>query len=413
MIIELFFNAIKKMRNNKCSIILAMVGIVVSTFVVLMIFTLSNVSKNIIIPYLTYKYPVLNTLTCRIEGGGEYSMTTDEIHQIENSEIPYIKEIIYQTDFSVSCNITDNECVQMYGVYKKPVSIKIIEGRFLSEQEATNDECFNVIISDVLAKKIFNNTENILNKTIEIHMDNNCIYQIRIIGVYKKLNEYSDTQVIYGSFDTVSKISGKIKPYKITGFSVNVSDISKADNVKFNISQVLNNRYISSSEYRYNIMTCDVLESSNTLVNLISTILIILSSIIFFVSAISIRNVILTIMQSYVRQIGISKAIGASENIICVEYLFQGIIIAFSGSIVGFVSSQLTIKILNNKMDSIALFIDKHYKMPFIYEANLNLYLTGVQSTLAFLFAIVIVIICCYNPVKKMAKMNVVDALRY
>lgn len=412
MIIELFLFAVRKMRNNRCSINLAMIGIAVSTFVILMVFTLSNASKNMLISYLTYKYPVLNTLTCRIEGGEEYAIETDEIIHIDNLSLTYVENVVYQTDFFMGCSVKDNHRVQVVGAYNKPVSIKIVEGRFLYTQESVSDNCFNIVISDGLAKKIFKNEESALNKTIEIRMDNNCTYQLNVIGIYENLYESSEMQVIYGSFDTVSVISGDIKPYKILGFSVNVSDISKVEDVKSYISTFLNNRYRNSSEYKYNIMVCDVLKSSNVLINLLSTVLIIFSGIMFVVSGISIRNVILTIMQSYVHQIGIKKAIGASENIICLEYLIPGIIITLAGSAVGFASSMLAIYILNSRMDSILAFIGENYDVPFVYSMNLKLYLSGTQSVVTFLFALVIVIICCYTPVKKMANMSVVDALR-
>ncbi len=412
MIIGLVFDAVKKLIRNKWCTILATIGIIVSTFVIFIIFTLSNVSKNVLISYLTYKYPVLNTLTCKVEGGNEYSMTTDEMYQIDNSKLDYVKDIVYQSDFSVECRISDNVAGQLYGAYKQPVSIKITEGRFLLKQESTSENCFNIVISDELKKNIFKDYENVLNSVIEIEMDNNCTYQMKIVGVYKSVNEYTDTQVVYGSFNTISRLSGRIKPYTISKFSVIVSNISKINNVKLSISSILNNRYQNSLEYKYNIMVCDVLESSKSLINLFSVLLILFSSIIFFVSAISIRNVILTIMQSYIHQIGIKKAIGASEKIICLEYLIQGIIIALAGSITGFVLFLLSINILNNNISEISIFIDEYYGMPFINQTNLKLYLTNMQFILAYSFAIVVVIICCYNPVRKMAAMKVVDAIK-
>ena len=412
MTLQLVYYAAKKIVRNFRSVVLAMIGIIVSVCVMFSIFICSNLSKKIVLELLIIKSPGISEITCRIKSDEKYQLTLNELINLEDRKSDTIEQIIFQSESQIGGKFNFYDFpASIRGIYGKPLEINMLEGDFLSSEESINTNCANVIIDCVTATTLFGSIETALYKDIDFVDDKGNIYSFCISGVYENNNDqYS--HVCYISFGTYNNYLGINSPVHISSFKAVIKDYNKLSETKFYLGNFLKSRFHEEGKYDYGVMAADMTKSVDMLVNLISGILIICSLIIFIVSGISVRNVIISIMKSYRREIGIKKAMGASERIISMEYLFQGIIISLTGTILGFGIMISVITLFNNNPGFILTCINKIFDFHFGEEFSLKLYVSNVQILIIMLFSVATVIICCNGPIRESAKMNVVDSIR-
>lgn len=412
MMMQILYNTFCKLRKSWRYIFLASIGVTISICVMHAIFICSNYAKFAVLRLLTYDNPSISTVTCRIEGEEDFSMKLSELNSLNCKENDLINSILFQSDHSIFCSdSSENMSFQLIGVYGQPLKTKMTVNSFFSHEESLHNECNNIIIHDSAAQKLFGSAENAIGQSIVMIAMNDIQREFCIRGVYENTNSDENSSIAYISFAAFCSMQGQTEPYLISKFQVLPTDLTNITNTKLYISSILRDRYPKSEQYSYKVMVADVVNNINMIVNLVSVLLIFCSLVIFFVSGISIRNMVISIMNTYVREIGIKKSIGASETVIFTEYLMLGIIIALFGAFFGFLISFAIIRIINENMTAICDFLVNSTQMIIFEGGTEKLYLSPLQLVVSLFFSVGVVIICCYQPIHKSASMKIVDAL--
>ncbi len=119
-----------------------------------------------------------------------------------------------------------------------------------------------------------------------------------------------------------------------------------------------------------------------------------IAAISLVVGGIGIMNIMLVSVTERTKEIGIRKALGATYEMIVVQFLIEAVTISIAGGLIGILLGVILAKII-----------------PLI--VGMNTVITATPIVGSFLFSVAIGLIFGLYPAQKAAKLNPIDALHY
>ncbi|MDK2899175.1 MAG: putative transport system permease protein [Patescibacteria group bacterium] len=220
-------------------------------------------------------------------------------------------------------------------------NLKIKDGQFLSD----NINKKTAVIGGQLSINIFG-TESSIGKIITIRGQ-----QFTVIGILKRTNN----PVNYNSIDFDNAVIINFSDGK--GLNSGVAQIQqiniKADNVS-NLNDINDklNKAISAShkgEKDFSVLIGDqILKPTSTLFRSITGVIVAVAAISLIVGGIGIMNIMLVTVAERTREIGIRKALGATNSDISWQFLIESLAISISGGIIGYISGYIIAFFISN-----------------------------------------------------------------
>ncbi|MDW5287514.1 ABC transporter permease [Formosa sp. PL04] len=345
---ESFAFAINALRNNKLRTFLSLLGVTIGIFSIIAVLAavdsldqsiksqLSGLDKNTI--YLT-KYSFGPTEVPRWQRDN-YPQTENDDYEFINREIPNIKSsayiifgnsetIKYQDNAISNVNVTPAS----YGIYEIE-DLKIGEGRFYSESESSTGAPV-VVIGAELAENLFGNEEP-LGKEVRMYGR-----KVTVIGVLKKVGSSlfdSPDEKAYLPANFVRQftnggsdgIPGAITIKPETG--VDIDAFEQILKQKFRVYRGLkadepDNFFVN----KLSGMT-DAIDNIIGVMNLAGWII---SGFSLLVGGFGIANIMFVSVKERTNLIGIQKSLGAKNRFILFQFLFEAIILAVIGGVIG------------------------------------------------------------------------------
>jgi putative ABC transport system permease protein len=214
-------------------------------------------------------------------------------------------------------------------------SFAIAQGRFLSKTDLQK-QTRSVVLGYTMAERLFE-SDPAIGKSIRIND-----ISFDVIGVLEKKGsnlglDYDDA-VIIPITTLSSRITGRTSPYGIQVSFIAISAVDQASmqTAQFQITNLLRLRHRITGDDDFYINSQDtLLNIANTITGALTLMLAAIASISLLVGGIGIMNIMLVSVRERTHEIGLRKAIGASQGDILVQFLIEAIILSVAGGLVG------------------------------------------------------------------------------
>lgn len=196
---------------------------------------------------------------------------------------------------------------------------------------------------------------------------------------------------------------------KLTGQSnisliyLRIENVKDAESIASTIQNAINENHGRKDFATATTMT-SILETVQSITGLLQVVLVGIASIALVVASIGIMNTMLTSVMERTREIGIMKAIGATNLDIMSIFIFEGMLLSSVGGIIGIIlgvfGSQGLTLILNNVMTMGP-------------SMNLTPIITISSVVLAVTVSLIVGVLSSLYPAWKAARMSPIEAVRY
>lgn len=407
----LFFENIKmaidSIFSNVLRSILTMLGIIIGVAAVITILAVGNGATEVITD--TFADVGATTVTLSAddtdnEVSGE-ALTLDDLDVLRESidEINYISPLV-RLGGQVTIDGDSSKSVIMEAANldtqytTQTMSSQLVAGRYLNEQEIEQGADVVVIDAD-LAQEAFNRTD-VVGETIRIVSEDTPL-DLRIVGVTEGM--YGDLQ---GEFDTSELPSFVSIPYTtvnnylpnqstIEEVHILVNDTDQIESVSQQAVRLLELRHDAVGSNVYSAQNLlNALDQVNNVLDLFIQFIAAVAAIALLVGGIGVMNIMLVSVTERTQEIGTRKALGATTNMILLQFLIEAVLLSVIGGIIGLLIGAGLSSILGNVLNIV----------PQITFGNVAAVLV-FSTAIGVFFGI--------YPAKRAADLNPIDALRY
>jgi len=209
-------------------------------------------------------------------------------------------------------------------------NLDVLAGRFFDDRdEAARAKV--AVITHILASTLYGSQSAAIGQQIKLSG-----LPFTVIGTFReRVNTFGQSEI---SEDTI------LIPYTVARFFTNsnsvtqlffsVGDSSEVPRATNDIGSVLRSRHRPESVYKVSNLT-QLLAVASSTANTLSTILLLVSVLTLLVSGVGIMNIMLATVNARIREIGVRKAVGATNAEIRAQFMTEAILISLSGGIVG------------------------------------------------------------------------------
>lgn len=276
-------------------------------------------------------------------------------------------------------------------MFPQMCSLEVKYGRFFTENELKRRDKV-IVLGATVAKELFQDA-NPIGKIVKVNK-----ISFKVIGVLPSRGAAGwhdqDDMVVLPITTAMDRVLGKDK---IDFIMVDVDNPKAIEDAKSAITDFLIKRYRvdTKEETPFTIVDMsEILKALQTSSNTMGLLLAAIAIVSLLVGGIGIMNIMLVSVRERTKEIGIRKAIGATDNDILMQFLIEAVFMTLSGGILGIILGSLSSVIISNFLGwimSVSLF----------------------SVILAVTFAIGVGIFFGIWPARQAAKLNPIEALRY
>lgn len=220
--------------------------------------------------------------------------------------------------------------------------------------------------------------------------------EIKVVGILEEIGNAQDDQSVALSLEVAKDV---LNVDEITMIMAKATDEGRAKAVAADIEEMLEDKY---GENSFMAMTTEELgEMVSGIIGLLSLALGGIASIALLVAGVGIANTMFTSVLERTRQIGVMKAVGATDWNIIEMFLIESAMIGLIGGIVGVAVGIGISEVIEIAAANLSIAI------AFKTVVTPQLILMGLG------FSVLIGVLSGVVPARRAAKLNPVDALRY
>ena len=395
---EILVVAIETFRSNKVRFALTALGMVIGTASLILVVTIGLTGKQYILREINAIGA--NMITANYEGGTIYGgsssndfMTLDDLKAVraEVSGIVAASPMIQLHD-QIPVPGGKERDVLILGVsdeYQYVRNLVIPAGRFFDDYDTT---ARNKVagITKQLAIRLFGSEDAAVGKSIKLNG-----LPFTIIGTFRERvetfgqSEISDDTILIPY--TVARYFTDTDAVKNLFFSM--SDSERVPEATKEIQAVLQSRHRTESVYKVENLT-QLLDVAAKTANALTAVLLLISAVTLVVSGVGIMNIMLATVSSRIREIGVRKAVGATNQEIRLQFLTEAVLISLVGGFVGIVAG-LALPV------SLRFFTD--YRVP----------ISGLSVIIALVVSSMVGVLFGTVPATRAAQLDPVESLRY
>ncbi|HEY9206646.1 MAG TPA: ABC transporter permease [Candidatus Methanoperedens sp.] len=280
-------------------------------------------------------------------------------------------------------------------VWRSIITTPLEAGRYLQPGDS-ND----VVIGYSLAHQVFLQPIT-LNRPITIGGKT-----FRVAGIFAQSGGFggTDNAVFMPADYARDVITENVSRNTFTSITVKVKDVSLVDTITVNIVQkLMSSRHVNSRTQDFTVTAFATIQQQITsVVQTISLFLAAIAAVSLLVGAVGIANTMFMSVMERTRQIGLLKALGATDNEVMELFLLESGLFGFVGGLIGIIFGIL-VSVIISELGLRALGPG----------GTMSAVVTPELLIFALVFSVFVGIISGVVPARTAAKMNPVDALRF
>ena len=395
---EIMSFAFETFCANKVRFLLTGLGMVIGTASLILVVTIGMTGKQYVLNLI--QGIGANLIYAEYEGGAQRitntapdTLTVDDMKAAQ-TEIAGIVSASPVLDLNERVPVgngkeRDLQILGVYPEYRNVRNLVVVAGRFFDAQDAQAHNKVG-LITETLANQLYGSSEAAVGKIIALsHLP------FTVIGTFReRVNTFGESEVTTSTFlipYSVARYFTENASVKLIYFSV--SDPSMIEPVTNQIRQVIQSRHRAESVYSVTNLTQLVTVADKT-ANALTMVLLAVAAIVLLVSGIGIMNIMLATVSSRIREIGIRKALGATNREIRFQFLSEAIVISVGGGLVG-----------------VVLGLALPYSIRFLTEYRVPI--SGLSAIVAIVVSSLVGILFGTVPAARAAKLDPVESLRY
>ena len=384
--------------SNKVRFILTALGMVIGTASLILVVTIGMTGRQYVLNQI--QAIGTNEIWAEYLGGAPHlsnsnpdPITIDDLNAVL-AVVPGIAASSPVTSLSDRIPVGNGKekDVSILGVnpeYLRVRNLVIPSGRFF-DQEDSQAHNKVAVITEKMAAEVYGSSQAAVGKVIKLTG-----LPFTIIGTFKeRVETFGQSEIVDNTMlipYSVSRYFMDTPNVKLAYFSM--EDPSMVIAATAQIKRVLQSRHRSESVYDVANLSA-LLAMADRIATGLTWVLLLISMVTLVVSGIGIMNIMLATVTSRIREIGIRKAIGATNREIRFQFLAEAILISLIGGFAGIV---------------IGLAIP--YSIRFLTEYRVPI--SGLSAIIAIIVSSVVGVIFGTVPATRAAQLDPVESLRY
>ena len=384
--------------SNKIRFILTALGMVIGTASLILVVTIGMTGRQFVLNQI--QAIGTNEIWAEYLGGAPHisnsnpdPLTIDDLHAVQQV-VPGIVASSPVTTLSdrVPVGNGKEKDVSILGVnpeYLQVRNLVIPSGRFFDQEDSQAHNKVGVI-TEKMAIDVYGSAQAAIGKVIKLTG-----LPFTIIGTFKeRVETFGQSEIVDNTMlipYSVSRYFLETPSVKLLYFSM--EDSSMVPTATAQIKRVLQSRHRGESVYNVSNLTA-LLVMTDRIFTGLTWMLLGIAMVVLLVSGIGIMNIMLATVNSRIREIGIRKAVGATNREIRFQFLAEAILISLIGGLVGIV---------------VGLAIP--YSIRFLTEYRVPI--SGISAIIAILVSSLVGVIFGTVPAARAAQLDPVESLRY
>ena len=313
---------------------LTALGMVVGTASLILVVTIAMTGKKYVLDQI--QGIGVNMIVAEYQGGdhGSDVLTIDDMHAVLR-QVPGIVAASPVVPLADRIPIGRNQerDLDVLGVFPEYITVRnlvVLSGRFFDGQDEQAHNKVGVI-TQKLAEQVYGSADAAVGKVVKLSG-----LPFTIIGTFReRVDTFGRSEVTNNSM---------VIPYTVTRYFTNSPEVrqlyfSAAEPsivipVTGKIRKVIQSRHRSESSYFVQNLT-EVVAMAERSANALTLVLLLIATVTLLVSGIGIMNIMLATVSSRITEIGIRKAIGATNRDIRFQFLSEAILISLIGGSAG------------------------------------------------------------------------------
>jgi len=390
--------ALETFRSNRVRFTLTALGMVIGTASLILVVTIGLTGKQYVLQQI--QSIGANMIFAEYQGGAIYSaesandyMTIEDLNAIRQ-QVPNIAFSSPIIELHEKITIPGGQVrdVLVLGVSAEYFWVRNLEtltGRFLEDNDLQTRGKV-AVITQSLAITMYGSTEAAVGRTIKLSG-----IPFMVVGTFRERvdtfgqSEITDDTVLIPY--TVARFFTGTNTVKQLYFSV--SDPSDIPVASAKIQSILQSRHRSESVYKVDNLT-ELLTVAARIANALTMVLLLIAVLTLLVSGVGIMNIMLATVNSRIREIGVRKAVGATNAEIRAQFLTEAVLISLIGGLVGIaigMALPISVRVLTN------------YRIP----------ISGWSVIIAVLVSSLIGVLFGTMPAARAARLDPVESLRW
>ncbi len=385
-------------RSNKVRFLLTALGMMIGTASLVLVVTIGLTGKQYI---LTLIQGVGSNLIYASYAGGGQRITAEALDELTIDDVTAVREqvpsVVAATPFvSLSDRISvgngKEQYISILGVfpeYRQVRNLVLLAGRFFDAEDSQGRNKVGVI-TEKLAVKMFGTPENAVGQVIKLSG-----LPFTVIGVFKEgVETFGETEVEENTMAI---------PYSVSRFFLSsnavrqiyftVASLDEVTAATDQIKRVLQSRHRPESVYKVENLT-QLVSLGDKVSTILTMVLLLIAAVVLLVSGIGIMNIMLATVSARTREIGIRKAMGATNREIRLQFLSEAILISTIGGVAGIVVG-------------LAIPYSVHFFTPY------KIPISGLSAIIAIVVCSLVGILFGTVPAIRASQLDPVESLRY